>query len=114
MDYAEIKTEMVDAARNAAEAYFQKYLGGKDAYACGFAWVTIYPKFKGNTRDGKAERKILAELGFEKDYTGKVYEFWNPSGLYCQNVDTKEEGARAAAAVLRKYGFDAYAGSRLD
>jgi hypothetical protein len=31
-----------------------------------------------------------------------------------QNVDTLEAGAEAAAKVLRKYGFEAYSGSRLD
>jgi hypothetical protein len=39
---------------------------------------------------------------------------WNPSKFGCQNVDTLEEGARAAAAVFKSYGFEAYAGSRLD
>jgi hypothetical protein len=29
-------------------------------------------------------------------------------------VDTLEAGAAAAAAVFKKYGFEAYAGSRLD
>jgi len=29
-------------------------------------------------------------------------------------VDTLEAGARAAAGVFEKYGFEAYAGSRLD
>jgi hypothetical protein len=31
-----------------------------------------------------------------------------------QNVDTLEAGADAAAKVFQKYGFEAYAGSRLD
>lgn len=111
---AQIKAEMLTEAKQAADKFFQEKLGGVDAYACGFAWVTVYPEHKGNTKEGKAERKVLAELGLEKDWTGKAYQIWNPSGHYCQNVDTKEEGARAAAAVLKKYGFKAYAGSRLD
>jgi hypothetical protein len=48
-----------------------------------------------------------------KDYSGGIC-MWNPSRYGCQNVDTLEEGARAAADVFRKYGFNAYAGSRLD
>lgn len=112
MELNVIKTEMLEAARKAADEMFAK-IGG-DRYACGFAWTTIYPKHKGNTKDGRAERKTLEEMGFRKDWTGKAYEYWNPSGHGCQNVDTKEAGARAAADVLRKYGFDAYAGSRLD
>ena len=114
MDYVAIRNEMLTEARNAANKFFQEKLGGVDAYACGFAWVTVYPKNKGNTKEGKAERKVFAELGLEKDWTGKAYQIWNPSKHGCQNVDTKEAGAVAAANVLKKYGFNAYAGSRLD
>ena len=110
----EIKTEIQTAAFKAADKFFHEKLGGQDQYACGFAWVTVYPKHKGNTRDGKIERKILENLGLRKDWTGKAYQLWNPSKYGCQNVDTLEEGARAAADVLKHYGFKAYAGSRLD
>jgi len=48
-----------------------------------------------------------------QDYN-KTFQLWNPAGYPSQNVDTLEEGARAAALVFRKYGFEAYAGSRLD
>lgn len=112
MDLNVIKAEMLQAAKDAADDMYKR-IGG-DRYACGFAWTTIYPKHKGNTKDGKAERKIIEALGFRKDYTGKAYEYWNPSGSPVQNVDIKEAGARAAAEVLRKYDFNAYAGSRLD
>lgn len=114
MDLNAVKNEMITEARNAANKFFDEKLGGEDRYACGFSWVTVYPKHKGNTKAGKAERKVLESLGFRKDWTGKAYEFWNPSGHGCQNVDTKEAGAVAAANVLKKYGFKAYAGSRLD
>lgn len=109
---AEIREEMTTAAVAAAN---QKYaeIGG-DRYACGFAWVTITPEHRGNTKLGRAERVTLEALGFRKDWTGKAYELWNPSRHPCQNVDTKEAGAQAAAEVLRRYGFRAYAGSRLD
>jgi hypothetical protein len=101
------------AAYAAADAFFKDQLGGRDRYACGFAWVNIYEhngvKLKGNTRMGRA----MKAAGIRQDYT-KAFSIWNPSGYPCQNVDTLEAGARAAAEVLRQYGFTAYAGSRLD
>lgn len=97
------------AAREAAEKFFQEKLGGVDQYACGFAWVNIYG-IKGNTKIGKA---FIAN-GIRKNYNGSAYEMWNPANIGCQNIDTKEAGARAAAEVFRRYGFEAYSGSRLD
>lgn len=120
IDIAAVKMEMLAAANVAAMDHLTKHYGGQDAGACGFAWVTIYPGFshKGNTRLGKAERlefgAVMRELGFELDWTGKSFQLWNPSKWGGQNIDTKEAGARAAAAVLRKYAFKASAGSRLD
>lgn len=109
-----IKLEVMVTAKAAADKYFKEVLGGEDRYACGFAWVTVKPKHKGNTKLGKAERVVFAQLGLRKDWTEKNYEMWNPGEYHGQNIDTKEAGARAAAEVLRRYGFDAYAGSRLD
>ena len=96
------------AARAAAQKFFDEKLGGRDQYACGFAWVNLYG-IKGNTKLGRA----LKAAGVRQDYT-KAFQIWNPSGMACQNVDTLEEGARAAAQVFKRYGFEAYAGSRLD
>jgi hypothetical protein len=101
---AEAKAE----ARRAADDYFQNKLGGQDQYACGFAWVNIYG-VKGNTKLGKT----LKAAGIRQDYT-KAFSIWNPSEHGCQNIDTKEAGAYAAQKVFEKYGFRAYAGSRLD
>lgn len=111
MDTNAIKTEMLDAARKAEAEFRAKY--GEPFY-CGFAWVTIYPKHKGNTKDGRAERQVFESLGFKKDWTGKAYQMWNPGGSGTQSMDVKETGAQAAADVLRKYGFNAYMGSRAD
>ena len=95
-------------AYQAADKFFQEKLGGRDQYACGFAWVTVYEK--GSTKMGRA----LIKAGFRKSYTGGL-EMWNPSGFPCQNIDTLEAGAEAAAKVLtEKLGVKAYAGSRLD
>jgi len=100
----EAKTE----AFIAADKFFKEKLGGQDQYACGFAWVNIYG-VKMNTKIGKA----FKEAGLRKDYSGGIC-MWNPSKYGCQNVDTLEAGAQAAADVFKKYGFRAYAGSRLD
>ncbi len=104
----QIVEEAKAAAYQAARKYFDEVLGGQDRYACGFAWVTIY-KIKGNTRIGRA----LKECNIRPSYSGGL-QMWNPSNFGCQNIDTLERGAEAAAAVFKKYGFEAYAGSRLD
>lgn len=104
----DILAEACSEASKAADTFFQQRLKGQDAYACGFAWVNIYG-VKGNTKLGRA----MKAAGIQQDYT-KAFSIWNPSGHNCQNVDTKEAGAEAAAKVFQKYGFTAYAGSRLD
>ena len=96
-------------ANLAARKFFQEQLGGQDRMCCGFAWVEVHG-VKGNTKLGKS----LIAAGFRKSYRGGL-ELWNPSGMPVQNVDTLEEGARAAAVFLRQMlGVEAYAGSRLD
>lgn len=99
---AEIVKEAQQAAYEAADKFFKERLGGRDQYACGFAWVEVYG-VKGNTKLGR----ILKELNFSQ-------AMWNPAKYPVQNVDTLEAGARAAAEVLKTYGFTAYASSRLD
>jgi len=113
VDYSkeQIQTIIAEAKHEAylaADKFFKEKLGGEDKYSCGFAWVDIFG-IKGNTRLGRA----LKAAGVRKSYTGG-FQIWNPSGYGCQNIDTLEEGARAAAAVFERYGFTAYAGSRLD
>lgn len=113
MDYSvdQLKTIVAEAKHEAylaADQYFKDKLGGRDQFACGFAWVTL-PGIKGNTRLGRR----LAAAGLRKSYRGG-FEIWNPSGYGCQNIDTLEAGADAAARVFERYGFKAYAGSRLD
>jgi len=111
---AEIKAEFLKVSREAGQAFLDMHYQGQDRGLCGFAWVNIYPKYKGNTKEGRAERDTLRALGFELNWTGKVFEFWNPSSLPVQNVDAKEAGARAGADYLRGLGFNAIPGSRLD
>ncbi len=114
MDYTQeqinsIVAEACDAAHQAATNYFHEVLGGRDQFPCGFAWVDIFG-VKGNTRLGK----MLKAAGVKRSDYKKCFSIWDPSDMPVQNVDTKEHGARAAAQVFEKYGFRAYAGSRLD
>ena len=104
----EIVAEAKFEANQAAAKFFKEKLGGVDQYSCGFAWVDIFG-VRSNSKIGKA----LAFGGFRKSYT-KSLQLWNPAGLGVQNIDTLEAGAEAAAKVFEKYGFRAYAGSRLD
>jgi len=107
----QIKTIVAEARHEAylaADQFFKDKLGGQDKYSCGFAWVDIFG-IKGNTRVGRA----MKAAGLRKSYTGS-YQIWNPASYACQNIDTLEAGAEAAARVFEKYGFKAYAGSRLD
>ena len=107
-EVAEIVRKAEAAAHAAAHQFFYNKLGGKDQFACGFAWVDIYG-VRSNSKIGKA----LSAAGLRKSYT-KSIQMWNPSKFGCQNIDTLEAGAQAAAQVLKSYGFEAYAGSRLD
>lgn len=108
------KQKLEAVAHEAAQAYFTNKLNGIDRGCCGFAWVTIYPRHKGNTRLGKEERKVLEGLGASKDYTGKTWMIWNPARLHVQNVDVLAAGAVAAAEYLKEQGIHAVAQSRLD
>lgn len=100
-----IVQEAFQEARKAAQQALSTY-GDRDA--CGFAWTSIY-KVKGNTKLGK----MLKAAGVRQSYD-KSFQLWNPSGLGVQSMGILEAGADAAAQVFRKYGFTAYAGSRMD
>lgn len=109
-----VMQKALDAAKKEATACLYKWYDGEDRGCCGFAWVNVRPKHKGNTKEGKLEREVLRDMGFELDWTGKEFQWWNPSGLGVQNVDCKARGASVAARILKEHGFDAYAQSRLD
>jgi len=104
----DIVNEATQAAASAADEFENKYFPDGGWGACGFAWVDIFG-IKGNTKAGRA----MKAAGINKSYNG-AYQIWNPSKYPTQNVDTLEAGARAAADVFKRYGFTAYAGSRLD
>jgi hypothetical protein len=101
----QIVAEAKQAARTAAEQALAQY-GDRDA--CGFAWTNIH-KVKGNTKLGK----MLKAAGVGQDWQ-RTFQIWNPAKLGCQSVGILEAGAQACADVFTKYGFEAYAGSRLD
>jgi hypothetical protein len=109
----QIKVEACAAAYQAADKFFKEELNGVDQLSCGFAWVSIREyngtRLAGNTREGR----MLKAAGISQNWS-RTFEIWNPSGYPCQNVDTLEVGARAAAKVFESYGFKASAGSRLD
>lgn len=103
------------AAAEAAQKLLDVHFGGEDGGPCGFAWVKYYPKNKGNTRDGREERRLMESIGFRKDWTGKAWELWNPAKIGAQSVDAKYAGAVAYAKVLEEEaGIRVSPGERLD
>lgn len=93
------------AAAQKATAEFLARHGDRDA--CGFAWVVV--REKGSTKLGRA----LKSVGFRPEYGGGL-SIWNPSGSGTQSITAKEDGAIAYANVLKQYGIEAHAASRLD
>ena len=98
-------------AEAASQQVYEQY-GTDHVGACGFAWVDIF-KFegkpiKGNTKIGRA----LKAAGIDQNWN-RTFSQWC-TWYAGQSVDIKEAGAQAYADVLRGYGFEAYAGSRLD
>jgi hypothetical protein len=79
---------------------------------CGFAWVSVKPEHKGNTRLGKDERIVLEAAGFSKNDYEKTYQLW--ISLFNQSMQKKEKYAAEYAKVLRANGIRAYSGSRMD
>jgi len=114
-DLMEIRAEATLAAQDAANTFFHETMQGVDggSCSCGFSWVVIRDdegkSIRGNTKLGKA----LKAAGINKAWD-KNFQIWNPSNFPSQNIDTLEAGSRAAAEVFCKYGFKAYASSRLD
>jgi hypothetical protein len=104
MNYDNIYTEALNAAKAAESAYMEAH--GEPMY-CGFAWVDI------------SSARIPVVGWCKKNNVGrkhwqKGWCIWNPAGNGTQSMDVKEAGAYAFAEVLRKHGISAYAGSRAD
>jgi hypothetical protein len=106
---AEIHARATDAARAATAATLAAW-GGEDRGSCGFAWVTV-SGIRLNTKIGQE----FAALGFRKGHGVRApLTLSNPSRYPGQNIDCKEAGAAAYAAVLHAEGYDAFWSSRLD
>ena len=104
MNYDNIYTEALNAAKAAEAAFMEKH--GEPMY-CGFAWVDISSAripFVGWCKKNNVGRK----------HWQKGWCIWNPAGNPTQSMDVKEAGADAFAQVLRKHGIQAFAGSRAD
>ena len=105
--------EATEAAYEAADTFERTHFPNGGWGACGFAWTNLYEfegkRIKGNTKIGR----MLKSAGIDQSWD-RSFQLWNPSKYPTQNVDTLEAGARAAAEVFKRYGFTAYAGSRLD
>lgn len=76
-------------------------------YPCGFAWVRIRP-----ARGAFVNWLKANDIGSAA--YGGGYQIWNPSGNPTQSMEIKLAGAQAYAEVLRRYGVEAYAESRMD
>lgn len=109
MDVQTAHIKALAAAEQASQELADRYYGGKDGGACGFAWVDI-----SGVRSNSTLGKQLQTVGFRKSYTGTL-QLWN-RWWYGQSIDAAEEGAQAYARVLREeLGLDrVYPGSRLD
>ena len=92
--YAQVHAEATTQATAAVDKFFNDVLKGEDQFACGFAWVTVYPENKGNTKLGKAERAGLESIGFSKDWTGKVRQLWNPASMQVKTLTPKKKVQR--------------------
>jgi len=112
MNVQELKEILVEAQNAATAKSMEYYTKHGDGWACGFAWVDIYKfegkSIKGNTKIGKT----LKAAGIDQNWQRTFSQWCNWYGG--QSIDIKEAGAQEYVKVLRKYGFEAYAGSRLD
>lgn len=106
--------EIIREVREVAQATGKQKLREMGDYGCcGFAWVNIY-EHNGKKIDGRTKLgKLLQQAGVAKSWN-RTFQIWNPGAQPVQSLDIHEAGAYAAAQVLRKYGFKAYAGSRMD
>lgn len=107
----EAKTAAREAAAFKSNAYRRDNPNcpyGEPIAACGFAWVHI-------TSGRGTFAKSLREAGeAHKHYSGRGLHVHSPAEYSGQCVDMHEAGARAYANVLRQYGIDASAQSRMD
>lgn len=105
--------QATNAAYRAADTHFHDELGSQDQFPCGFAWVELL-SYKGKKLTGRSRLgRMLRNLGVEQDHA-RIFYVWNPARYPVQNMHTLAAGARAAAEVFKRYGFEAVSVYRLD
>lgn len=108
-----IQDAILEAQTMAHTAASRKHGEIGDRDACGFAWVTI-TAHNGKKLDGRSKMgKLMKQAGIGQDHVRR-FQIWNPSKFPTQSISVLEAGAEAAADTLRSFGFEAYAGSRMD
>lgn len=108
----QLETILEEAQEAARAATAQHIIAHGEGAMCGFAWVNIY-KYDGKIITGNTKLgRLFKHLGVRQDYTRAFSQRCN--WYHGQSIDVKESGARAFAEVLQEYGFEAFAGSRLD
>tara|TARA_B100000768_G_scaffold50555_1_gene49364 strand:- start:956 stop:1330 length:375 start_codon:yes stop_codon:yes gene_type:complete len=108
----DIKKAIEDARFGAEALAVVKYGDLDPADTCGFAWVSLTPDFKGNTKIGKRERKVFEALGARKDWTERRWQIWCPTNT--QSINIKELVCDHICEHLRPFGFTAHTGSNVD
>ena len=94
------------ASQKGEAAAVAEYEKRGDHDACGFAWVVVRP---GNSRFAKWLKKNSYASAH---YNGGVSVWCSFGGT--QSMNLREAKASAIAEVFQYYGFNAYAGSRMD
>ena len=99
------------ACLTAVEEYVEKH--GEPMY-CGFANVKVYPA-RGRFVSFMKKADI-GSSGYKGGYRISYYDIMPNDHKYrgTQSMDIKEEGCRAFADALEKYGITAYMESRAD
>jgi len=110
---------ILQEAHGAAIAAQVGMVEDKNAFDCGFAWVTI----DGQSGLARYCRKMLKlpehQNGSYRAFFGdsgypRGWQFWQPGNAPVQSVGIHEAGARAFRDALAKHGIRADVGSRLD
>lgn len=113
MDYKAILTE----AHGAAIAATAGLVEDRNAFDCGFAWVTIdgteplarYCRKQAGPDGDWSGRRFYGSKGYPKGW-----QWWTPGNAPVQSMPIHLVGARAFAAVLAKYDIRADVGCRYD
>jgi hypothetical protein len=104
MNFEAIYKEALEEANKAATEYVKN---NGEGFPCGFAWVHLE---NGRSAFSQWSKKH----GVASKHWHKGFYIWNPSKYATQSVDVLFVGALAFSNVLKKYGIECAAQSRLD